>query len=49
MAAVTQTNLFSWDALETRSDLDRLKLVLDHLPDARLVQYSRGHARPRAR
>ena len=31
---MTQTNLFSWDALEARSDLDRLKLVRDHLPDA---------------
>jgi hypothetical protein len=48
MAAMTQTNLFSWNALEARSDLDRLKLVLDHLPDERLVQYlevMRGHGR----
>jgi hypothetical protein len=36
---MTQMNLFSWDAIEARSDLDRLKLVLDHLPDERLVQY----------
>jgi len=45
---MTQANLFSWDALEARSDLDRLKLVLDHLPDERLVQYleaMRGHGR----
>lgn len=39
MAAMTQANLFCWDALEARGDLDRLKLVLDHLPDARLVQF----------
>ena len=26
MAAMMQTNLFSWDAIEARSDLDRLKL-----------------------
>ena len=37
--AMTQTNLFSWDAIEARSDLDRLRLVRDHLPDARLVHY----------
>ena len=37
--AMTQTSLFSWDALEARSDLDRLPLVRDHLPAERLVQY----------
>ena len=36
---MTQTNLFSWDAIEARSDLDRLRLAIDHLPDERLVQY----------
>ena len=36
---MTQTSLFSWDAVEARSDLDRLKLVHAHLPDERLVQY----------
>lgn len=48
MAAMMQTNLFSWNAIEARSDLDRLKLVIDHLPAARLVQYlevMRGHGR----
>jgi len=34
-----QANLFSWDALEARSDLNRLTLVIDHLPDERLLQY----------
>jgi len=46
--AMTQTNLFSWDALEGCCDLDRLKLVRDHLPDERLVRYleaMRGHGR----
>jgi hypothetical protein len=38
MAAMTQATLCSWDAIEARSDLDRLQLVLDHLPDARLVR-----------
>jgi hypothetical protein len=48
MAAMVQANLFSWDALEARSDLDRLTLVIDHLPDERLVRYlevMRGHGR----
>jgi hypothetical protein len=48
MAAIAQTNLFSWDAIEARSDLDRLRLVVDHLPDERLVQYlevMRAHGR----
>jgi hypothetical protein len=48
MAAMAQMNLFSWDAVEARSDLDRLTLVVDHLPDERLVQYlevMRAHGR----
>ncbi len=47
MAAINPT-LFDWDAIESRSDLDRFLLVRDHLPDARLVQYldvMRGHGR----
>ncbi|WP_328985407.1 hypothetical protein [Thiorhodovibrio winogradskyi] len=45
---MAQAKLFSWDALEARSDLDRLRLVIDHLPDERIVQYlevMRGHGR----
>ncbi len=37
--AMTQTNLLSWEAMEARGDLDRLQLVLDHLPAERLVHY----------
>jgi len=47
MAAINPT-LFDWDAVESRSDLDRFLLVRDHLPDARLVQYlevMRAHGR----
>ena len=32
MAAVNPT-LFSWDAIEAHSDLERLRLALDYLPD----------------
>jgi hypothetical protein len=48
MAAIAQSNLFSWDALEARSDLDRFFLVRDYLPDERLVHYlevMRGNGR----
>lgn len=48
LAAMVQSSLFSWDALEARSDLDRLHLVRDYLPDERLVHYlevMRGHGR----
>ncbi|NEX23648.1 transposase [Thiorhodococcus mannitoliphagus] len=48
MSAMVQPSLFSWDALEARSDLDRLHLVREHLPDGRVVQYlevMRGHGR----
>ncbi len=37
--ATVEPSLFSWQDIEARSDLDRLSLVRDHLPDARLVQY----------
>ena len=29
--------LFSWDAVEARSDLDRFYLVRAHLPDAEII------------
>lgn len=38
MAAI-EPSLFRWRDVEARSDLERLYLVRDHLPDARLVQY----------
>lgn len=48
MAAIVQKSLFSWNTIEAQSDLDRLTLVRDHLPDERLVKYleaMRGHGR----
>ncbi|MGD2083590.1 MAG: transposase [Chromatiales bacterium] len=48
MAVIAQSSLFSWDAVEARSDLDRFELVRDHLPDERIVQYlevMRGNGR----
>ena len=38
MAHVPQARLFSWEDVESCSDLDRLSLVLDYLPDDALMQ-----------
>ena len=38
MAVIIQQQLFSWEEVETASDLDRLKLALNYLPDEKLVQ-----------
>ncbi len=35
----TQTNLpFSWEQVDSLSDLNRLRLVLDALPDAEIIE-----------
>ena len=42
------TSLFSWDAVEARSDLDRFYLVRDHLPDEAIIaalEAKRGQGR----
>lgn len=38
MAHVAQARLFSWVDVEAHSDLDRLSLVLEYLPDAELIR-----------
>lgn len=38
MAIIPQTNLFSWKEIESLGDLERLRLVLEHLPDETLMQ-----------
>ena len=48
MAAIEQQKLFSWEDVEARSDLDRLNLVRDHLPDEQIIHYlevMRGNGR----
>lgn len=37
MAIIPQTNLFSWTDLDELGDLDRLRLVIDYLPDHELM------------
>jgi hypothetical protein len=48
MAIVPQRRLFGWQEIEDLGDLDRLRLVLDHLPDEqlmRLLEQGRGRGR----
>lgn len=48
MAKYIQHNLFTWQEIEVSSDLDRLKLVLDVIPDEKLMVHlekDRGHGR----
>ena len=33
MAIIAQGSLFSWEEVETLGDLERFRLVLEHLPD----------------
>lgn len=39
MATIPQPYLFSWKEIDEASDLDRLRLVLDALPDEELVRF----------
>ena len=39
MAIIAQQNLFSWKDIELTSDLNRLKLVLEFLPDEELMVF----------
>ena len=48
MAIIAQKQLFSWKKIESRSDLDRLRLVLEHIPDESLMvelEAKRGRGR----
>lgn len=48
MASIAQINIFCWEKIEARSDLDRLKMVLDVLPDEplmRTLEKQRRHGR----
>lgn len=48
MARILNQNLFSWEQVEASSDLLRLQLVLEHLPDEEIVaelERSRGNGR----
>jgi len=48
MAKIVQPQLFSWDAIEAKSDLERFYLVRDNLPDEEIVmtlERNRGNGR----
>ena len=38
MAIIPQQELFSWEEIDELGDLERLKLVLEHMPDERLMR-----------
>jgi hypothetical protein len=42
MAFIPQRELFSWEEIENLGDLERLKLVLEYLPDETLMQRLEG-------
>lgn len=43
MAKLITPYLFTWKEVEARSDLERLRLVLEHLPDERLMHEMEEH------
>ena len=48
MAIIPQKQLFGWEEIEALGDLERLRLVLDHLPDEllmRILEAERGNGR----
>ena len=38
MAIIPQKRLFGWEEIEELGDLERLRLVLEHLPDEELMR-----------
>ena len=38
MAIIPQKQLFGWKEIENIGDLDRLRLVIEYLPDEKLMQ-----------
>jgi hypothetical protein len=38
MAIIPQTGLFSWNQIEASSDMDRLRMALDAMPDDTLMR-----------
>jgi len=48
MATIPQKHLFRWEEVEELGDLERLRLVIEHLPDEALMlalERHRGHGR----
>ena len=48
MAKIPQRSLFTWNAIEAKSDLERFYLVRDNLPDEEIVmtlEKNRGNGR----
>lgn len=48
MAIIPQKKIFGWEEVEQLGDLERLRLVLQHMPDEELMrelEKDRGHGR----
>ena len=43
MAKLMTAYLFGWEDVEAKSDLERLRLVLDHLPDEAVMRRLEEH------
>ena len=43
MARIVNPFLYGWQEVEAHSDLQRLRLVLDHRPDEELMQHLENH------
>ncbi len=43
MARMAKIGLFSWKEVEVRSDLDRLRMVLEMMPDGGLMMELEAH------
>ena len=39
MAIIQEQELFSWKNIENLGDLERLKLVIDYMPDEKLMHF----------
>ena len=48
MAIIAQKQLFGWNEIEALGDLERLRLVVEYMPDEKLMRVFeawRGHGR----
>ena len=48
MAIIPQLKLFEWNEIQTLGDLDRLRLVLEYMPDEELMAYAKDIQAPYA-
>lgn len=42
MAIIPQLSLFAWEEIEELGDLERLRLVIEYMPDEQLMEHKTG-------